>query len=721
MFSATTLSRLLLAASALVPTAFGAETPASAETLPATVVTASREPAAPKATPTSPDVAEVRAALFATPGAVNITTADAVDRGQAAYLRDLLANQPGVFIQARHGQAESRVSIRGSGMQRTFHGRGLVISQDGLPMNYADGAFDMQAFDPAAYAYSRVWRGANGFAESGGSAALGGVIDFTSYTGHTGDSGRVRVEAGSFDSYRFVGSGATEGRLGDVFGAYSCTTTGGYRDQSAGTDQHVNINIGTPLAKHVENRVYFGYTRTDSELPGNLTKAQLNDDPRQANLANATYDNQRNFDWYRIADRVVAEFADGRAEIAGGYQYKDLDHPISFGAPGFVADNLGSSIQVKSHDFFALARLDFTGDVLDQKNRLSLGVTPSYGFLNDDRYTNPRGSAARGVLKNKFEDTAVNVGAFVENDHYVTKQVAVTAGVRADWNRREHEIPFAAASFSTPVTDARAKDYFGVSPRLGARYEFDEKRQTVFTNLSRSFEAPTFAEFNTSRAAWNPSLDAQTATTAELGYRGERAFVGWDATVYQSWVNNELISLQTQAGGGAVTRNADDTLHRGLELGLTLNLLGTPVTDAPGAPRTQKLLLRQVAGWNDFRFRDDAEFGNNRIAGLPEGVYRAELVYEHPNGLYFGPNMEIASTSWVDHSNTLAADAYVIFGFKAGYRPAGKGWAVFGEVRNLTDERYAATTDAVRLAPAGYAGFLPGNGASVTAGVECRW
>lgn len=712
---------LATAASTLVHSAFGAETPAAAsETLPTTVVTAPKE-RAPGATPTSPDLAEVRAALFRTPGAVNITTADAVARGQAAYLRDLLANQPGVFIRARHGQAESRVSIRGSGMQRTFHGRGLVVSQDGLPMNYADGAFDMQAFDPAAYAYSRVWRGANGFTEAGGSAALGGVIDFTGYTGRTGDTGRVRVEAGSFDSYRFVGSGAAAGEIGDAFAAYSYTTTGGYRDQSASDDHHVNANIGTPLAKNVENRLYFGYTRTDSELPGNLTKAQLNDDPRRANLANTTYDNQRNFDWYRLADRVVADFADGRAELAAGYQYKDLDHPISFGAPGFVADNLGSSIQVKSHDFFALARVDFLGDVLDQKNRLSLGVTPSYGFLNDDRYTNPRGSAARGALKNKFEDTAVNVGAFVENDHYVTGRVAVTAGVRADWNRREHEIPFAAATFSAPVTDARAKDYFGVSPRLGARYEFDEQRQTVFTNLSRSFEAPTFGEFNTSRAAWNPSLDAQTATTAELGYRGERAFVGWDATAYRSWVKDELISLETQAGGGAVTRNADDTVHQGLELGLTLNLLGTAVTDAPGAARTQKLLLRQIAGWNDFRFRNDAAFGNNRIAGLPEGTYRVELTYEHPNGLYFGPNLEVASTSWVDHSNTLAADAYVILGFKAGYRPAGKGWSVFAEARNLTDERYAATTDAVRLAPANYAGFLPGNGAAVTAGVECRW
>ncbi len=120
------------------------------------------------------------------PGGVAIVDAEDYKRGRATNLKDALDYAPGVFVQPRFGSEESRLSIRGSGIQRTFHGRGLKLMQDGVPLNLADGGFDFQAIEPLAAQYIEVYRGAN--ALEYGSTTLGGAINFVSHTGHTGIS-----------------------------------------------------------------------------------------------------------------------------------------------------------------------------------------------------------------------------------------------------------------------------------------------------------------------------------------------------------------------------------------------------------------------------------------------------------------------------------------------------------------------------------------------------
>ncbi|MDH4653383.1 Plug domain-containing protein [Pseudomonas sp. JG-B] len=61
----------------------------------------------------------------------------------------------------RFGAEEARLSIRGSGLQRTFHGRGLLLMQDGAPVNLADGSFDFQTIEPLTTDHIEVLRGAN--------------------------------------------------------------------------------------------------------------------------------------------------------------------------------------------------------------------------------------------------------------------------------------------------------------------------------------------------------------------------------------------------------------------------------------------------------------------------------------------------------------------------------------------------------------------------------
>ena len=70
-------------------------------------------------------------------GATSVVDAEGYRDGRVSTLADALGYAPGVFIQPRFGAEEARLSIRGSGLQRTFHGRGIQLLQDGSPLNLA--------------------------------------------------------------------------------------------------------------------------------------------------------------------------------------------------------------------------------------------------------------------------------------------------------------------------------------------------------------------------------------------------------------------------------------------------------------------------------------------------------------------------------------------------------------------------------------------------------
>ena len=466
----------------------------------------------------------------------------------------------------------------------------------------------------------------------------------------------------------------------------------------------MNVNAGVLLSQNTENRLYLAYTKTETALPGPLTKAQFEANPRQAAPGYITNPNARDYEWFRVADRVVSDFDDARLEFAAGWQHKRLDHPIY------------QTLEDRSDDFVALAKLDCTADLAGRKNRVTLGVMPTFGFLDDRRFVNPPGPAGRGAPLSASTQNAGNVAAFAEEEHHFTKDFAGVAGVRFDYARRDYQVNRAGGGVL--LADSRAKDYFGVSPTIGARQDFDGATWQWFANISSSFEAPTFGEFAQSRANVPAGVDAQTATTFEIGTRGTRGAFAWDVAYYHASVENEFISSTEFQGGPTATFNAADTRHQGVEAGFDINLAGGDIA-AKGA---QKLILSQVAGWNDFRFRDDRNFGDNRIAGIPEGTYRAELRYEHPCGFYAGPNVECAlAKSWVDHANTTYADPYATLGFRAGYRKD-KGFGCHLDARNLLNTRYAATTGVVnRITAANAAQFNPGDGFALYAGVEYTW
>ncbi len=676
-------SFLLSTALAIAPAAFASDDPLQLSPLD---VTAARAQSLTVATAT-----QAAAELRLTPGAVELVDAARFLRGRASTLADTFFLSPGVIAQSRFGSDEARLSIRGSGLQRTFHGRGLRVLQDGVPINLADGSFDMQAIEPLAAAHVGVWRGAN--ALTFGASTLGGAIDYVSRTGRLDPPYFARLELGAWNYLRTgLAIGGVRGDL-DAYASFTRASQDSFRDHAEQENQRLFANFGLRHAATAETRVYLTAVRTDSELPGNLTRAQLRTDPSQANPANLTLNQKRNFDLLRLATKTTVRTGDTRWDFSTAWSYKDLDHPIFQ-----VVDQL-------SNDLLLGATAIHEGDFGGRAHRLRGGLWLNRGQTNAANFVNIAGR--RGALVTAATQTATNLEAFVEDQISLGRGFTLVLGASAAANRRANDQTVGA-------TPDYALDYERFMPKLGLRW--DAREVQVYANVSGSYEPPSFSETLT----LNTARDAQTATTVELGTRGTRGPLRWDLSLYRATLEKELLTIDddNNPATAAATVNANDTIHEGIELAAALDLLGSAWTNAHPAHR---LVLRAAWTYGRFRFDDDPRYGNNTLAGLPPHLVRGELTWEFSDW-YAGPTVEWSpEKTYIDFRNTFAADPYAIAGFRFGYRPS-PGFAWFVEARNLFDRRYAATTGVIEnAAGTDQAQFLPGDGRAVYAGIELRW
>ena len=686
VFSAAALGGLLIHAAL-------AEEP---QELDAMVVEAStsREKESPSLT--VPTVKDSRADLEKTPGGVEVIDSERYLTGRASTVADTFALSAGVFAQPRFGSDEARLSIRGSGLQRTFHGRGLRVLQDGVPLNLADGGFDFQALDPLSASYINVWRGANALAY--GSSTLGGAIDYVTRTGLTDPGFSARLEAGSFSYLRTrLAGGFSEGSR-DLYFSLSQASQEGFRDHSAQDNQRFFGNFGWKIADNIETRVYLTSVFTDSELPGNLTKAQLEANPEQAGLTQITGNQKRDFELFRIASKTTVTNGNTSLDFIGAWTYKDLDHPIF------------QVVDQKSNDGLLSVTLTNSDELFGREQRFRAGLLFLQGKTDAANYVNVGGD--RGALVQKNHQTATNFEVFIEEQLELGAGFTGILGAAASRNERETNRVFGP----TPANSSYDRTYDDFAPKIGLRWDANEEKSVqVYANVSGSYEPPSFSESGTAVVANR----AQEATTYEIGTRGTHGFARWDASIYHAEIDDELLTIQIPPGGGATgTINADSTIHQGVELAGEIDLLGCAWDEKP----EHRLVFRSAWTYGNFRFDDDPNYGDNQIAGLPKHLIRGEMMWENEDGWYAGPTFEwVPSKSYIDHRNTFSADPYALLGFKLGRRVE-EGISWFIEGKNLTDERYAATTGVIEDANrTDQAQFLPGDGRGVFTGIEVKW
>lgn len=646
---------------------------------------------------TVPDTAEATVDINLTPGGVEVVPDTQFKSTPANTIKDALGWVPGVTIQQKWGP-DARVSIRGSGLTRNYGNRGINAFIDGIPINTSDGLFDLFEVDPSAYRYVEVFKGAN--ALRFGANSLGGAINFVTPTGYDSDLFGVRVDVGSFGFVKSaVNSGGVSGPV-DYFINVSAYREDGYREHSNQDMVRINANLGYRLSENAETRFYVNANTWDGELPGEVTKEAALKSPKAANPEWLRLDQQRNIDSVRIANKTTLRLDGTMLEFGVFTHQRHVDHPIYEYLDYDVSDYGG---------FFRATDDRMVGSF---RNRFIIGANILNGTTDYYQYVNEGGS--KGALTTSQVWDAENYSAYAENSFYILPNVALIAGTQFMHAVREQRDRF----FDDPVWDTQPDDSgrreFDLwSPKFGVLWDVDPGWQ-IFANISRSAEVPTF-DVNSFTSPANSNVDAQRATTYEIGTRGRRPDFTWDLALYRAELRDELQCLTTAAWAPCTVVNADRTVHQGIEAGFGLAFLRSTFD------LEDRLWLNVAYTYNDFFFDNDAVWGNNRLPGVPPHYLRAEVLYKHPSGFYAGPNVEwMPQEFYADNANSVDVDPYALLNFRVGFEQD-KGWSGYLEGRNLTDERYIATTITAGTATAASELFNPGLGLAVYGGIQYKW
>ena len=641
-----------------------------------------------------PVVREARTRLSRTPGAVAVVAAETYENRYTLGMPEMMRDVPGVLSQKRYGE-ESRISIRGSGIDQAYHQRGVLFAQDGVPVADADGFGDFQKFDAGAVRYIEVFKGGNALRFGG--AQLGGAINLVTPTGRTAEADNsMRLEGGSFGTIRTRGAMARVSGPWDAYGTISGLRADGFRDHSGQNQVRGTANLGYTFGADREVRLHVsgGFIRQD--VPGTLTLGDALHRPQKAGAGVQANAWARDQDISRVALQTHWRFDNALSFEGALYSTTmDLHHPISI------------VIDQDSQNRGAYGRFDWQGAVGGHKADLYWGFSLRQGRLEQDLYL-AGGGGSNGMMIGNDHRNALGADLFAEGRYFMLPELALVAGGSFGLALRDY------TNYRNEAANA-SQDFKWFSPRLGLLWENADGLQ-VYANVTRSVEPPHFgALVQTSAVATGfVPINSQEAWTAEFGTRGRSGPLTWDLTYYHAFVRDELLSYGVY-GLPSVFFNADRTVHSGIEAGLdwvaAYDLFGGRVT------------LRQTYNYSDFHFNGDATYGDNRLPVVPVHQYRAEVKYEHRSGFFIAPAVEWRPLdTFVDYANTTKVPGYAVFSLGAGYDIT-DNVTFYLDARNLAGTNYVPEFGALTdyTTAANTAVFYPGEGRAVFAGITARF
>lgn len=727
--------------------------------LPNLIITGEHEPA-------QPNKKGLEEKLSGVPGGTNLLDLNETSIN-STKLNDILGNEPGIIMQEFFGgNDQPRLNIRGSGIQDNPVNRGIQLLYDGLSINQPDGSFILGLLPTEQMRYFSIYRGANDLQHGG--ATLGGAINMTARTGLNSNN-FIRLQGGSFDTFNgSLGVGGTYDKWDYYLGA-GHSRTGGFRHQSDGKRTNASINAGYHFNKNIENRTWFNYTDNYFQIPFVVQKKIAHDHPKavigdgvavnypppatlpKPAVAHPIYGWNAQGGWDGVFNTNKRNpFRDSEQfRLANKTFISTENTDYEFGVYGELLDDtftdpLSHTVVESKNIGFNFSILNI-GKYLTQNDQLLLSTSFNIGEMPTEYWVNSPQNGSRLFRFANLDLDALNTSVGLQYTGEVIDNLKFVAGLQ--WLHSDRDIkgtgstPPSSDSFDKVVVNIDQDfTYDAFNPKIGLIFQPMENVK-VFANASRSMEAPTFNHLVTRKVSpliapgvsVNPpkippfadaaigsgiaikNLDDQIAWTFEVGTQGSWKNLSWQASYYYSKVQDELITLVTGFAVNAETFNyPEDTIHQGVELGLDFVLSESLFR------LDDRVTAKLVYNYSKFTF-DGGMFDGNQIAGIPEHLGYTELAYHIGDTFTIAPNIRWQpSDTFVDHSNTLTQDDFILLGVKAAYQPI-KPLRFFADLKNITNTRYESSYVIRGISSETQPTFLPGAGFSIMAGAEFTW
>ncbi len=614
-----------------------------------------------------------------TPGSIASLSGSQLRQGNGVSLQSALNSVPGVKMD-QSTLSESRISIRGNGVRAQWGIRNIKIYVNDIPVTEADGTTRIEALDVNDIGKAEIIKGP---ASSIYGSGTGGVINFQlQRSPYQEQSVEVSSLAGSYGLRRLATTYRNGGNKMNSYISYGWQQYDGFRVHSHDLRRFLAGNFQFFPSEKQTITLLLNRTTQHAQIPGSLTRQQVEENPRQANATNLDKHAGRYQNWTRIGIGQQYLFNDKLSNSTSIFTYfYDLDHPLPY-----------AYIRNYYQSYGGRTRFTFDPAFMVFPTKFTVGAEFNQANTKGAQYVNEHGH--EGAVKSNTDYKNTLYSLFYQSETSISPKTTLAAGL--SYNGLTYDV----SDYLVPGKSGIKKFKPQASPRIALSHNFSNAL-SLHGSISSGFSPPSSSEINNVDGSINTRLQAEKGINYEINAKGNlfRSRLAYDLALFKMDMNGELIAQSVQQGI-TIYNNSGRTSHNGIELAMSY----LAIKEKDGKEIS---LLRPHAAvtYSHFRFDDykildaknqvKAVYDGNQLTGIAPWVVSAGLNIETKRGIYFDGNYFFNDRFPLDDANTAYNPSYQVLNAKIGFkRGLSKhfGINVYAGLDNMTNSRYSSLT-----------------------------
>ena len=610
------------------------------------------------------------------PANVTVITAEEIEQSGVTTIIEALDKLESLQFRTYSGNSsQSQLDMRGFGGDNPF-GKTLILL-DGRRLNRTDMASINWLQTPVnTIEKIEIVRGAGSVLY--GDAAIGGVINIITKKGTGKPKFNASVLAGSY--------GLNDERVGvtGATGKWTYALTGennfnsGYRDRSQYSAQGGGFDGGYAANDLLNISLGVSFNKTAYQMPGALTKEQMEQDRRQyqpaipAFFMNAHPDDDGS-DKYTNVNLGFKSFwgAWGQMEINFLYGKKDLQMNM----PSWSSYNYSDT---NTDTYGITPKYILEKEIFGFGNKVTAGVD----YYNEPYKKDIFSNRERTKQLSKADFTRESMGCYLRDEFSLLKNLIFSAGYRFE----RASIKGSNVDFSTPSNDFtdQKNTYNAEAYETGLTWLWGKKSK-LFAKYATVYRIPFIdevASFSGFGGNFLTDLEKEKGISMETGtefYPLENLKLG--LTIFRIDMEDEIEYVYDPVTFTGKNQNTGKTRHDGAEVSLSYLW-----------PKYLK-----VFGNYTYHMATFENGANNKkeMPLVPKQMANAGLEVYLPYNLTLRPEIQYVSDAFLsgdNDNNTEKLEAHTLFNFYINYKPAlGKlGLTAFLGVDNIADVKYSS-------------------------------
>jgi len=646
------------------------------------------------------------------PIAISTISAQTISDNKPTSIDQVLNQSAGVYM-VDLGSEQHTMSIR----QPINYGATYLYLEDGVPIR-SSGIFNHNALLEINMANVSKIEIIRGPASSlYGSEAIGGAVNFISYKPTLVPTASIGVQGNN------LGYKRTDFHVSNTFKKLGVRLTGYYANNKDGFKEHsdfdklaLSLALNYQLTKRTEITLNNSFVDYYADMTGSLDSADFFDEKYNSNQ---TFTN-RQVDAFRSKLSINQYWNDNAKSTLVGYfrknsikqnpSYRVKDDFRPWMPPGMQGDPNLAHGELNDNSFKSY------GAILQHNQKftfLNTSITAGGSF---DYSPNTYAANYLTIVKNDddvyesfekqdslladYSANLINTAGFVQMSINPTKNFKITGGARYDNFIYDYNNNLDSNAFSG-VPDSKDV-YTKITPKVGLTYDMG-RNSGVYVNYTQGFVPPQVSELY--RGVKVPTLQPAQYDNSEVGFwmtsANNRAKM--EVAFYQMDGTNEIISVRLD-DGSTEKQNAGETRHKGIEYTLYYRLTDDLTLKVNGT-NAQHTFLDYVESGTDY--------SDKSMTGSPGWIANVQLTYKPRfiKGFRISGEVQHLDKYFMDAANTKTYSGFDVVNIRVGYER--KGFEIWANIMNVTDELYATTARSSRWGDS----YSAGNPRHITVGV----